>query len=144
MPYLPASPAFQEIKDYREKDRHGDREPPEGSPCSRDRMMMRRSHPVSGLQQSHRVPFMHRCRQMAQKSMPSLRKCVMLFWSTGISDFNEINPELVMCSYVPEPGVEPGVPKRSFYRALSDPSLTPGGVSDDMLTPDNIGALFPP
>ena len=41
-----------------------------------------------GLQQSQRSPRAHRCRQTAQKSMPSLRKWVMLFWSTGISAVN--------------------------------------------------------
>jgi hypothetical protein len=39
---------------------------------------------------------------------------------------------------VAEPGVEPGLPKRLFYRELSGPSLTSAGEDDGIRTRDGL------
>ena len=84
------------IPSYPESHDGDDRDDPHRDSRARDRRVTCGNQAASGLQQVHLSPFTHRWVQMAQNSMPSLRKCVMLFWSTGISDFNEINPEIVI------------------------------------------------
>ena len=73
---------------------------------SRARRVTCGNQAASGLQQVHLSPFTHRWVQMAQNSIPSLRKCVMLFWSTGISAFNEINPIVIVRLCVPDTRIE--------------------------------------
>ena len=74
---------------------------------------------------------------MTQNTAPQVRTWLWLLGTVMV--FNEINPELVVCSYVPEPGVEPGVPKAELLQSPERSVAHSRRVSDGYADPDNIG-----